>query len=400
MRIRHLITRGAGPLPRFYWQPTAALRAAGFIPQRLPDDAAAAAARAEELNRDVDAWRHGGIPADAPPAVHRRAAAERRVRGTVGALIQEYQASRFWTALAPSTRREYQWALDLIDAWAGDVLARAITSKAVEAFYQANRQRVEGSGRARRVVLTPAKGAAAVRVLRLLLAHGERWDYLPKGGNPATRPGISAPRQREPVLWSPAQVAHMAAAADHMGWRSIGTAIVLNEWLGQREADVLGLPLWQVEQGALVLRQGKTGRCVSLPVQLVPHLVARLQGEAARPGGVQGLGLLLVNERTGKRWNEHTFRHEFQAVRNLAVAGWVGVAGDASCAALRFMELRHSAVTRLHEARVDVLGIAAITGHTEGSVAAMLKKHYLIFTARAAERAFKARLESEAEGGA
>jgi len=54
-------------------------------------------------------------------------------------------------------------------------------------------------------------------------------------------------------------------------------------------------------------------------------------------------------------------------------------------------------VTRLHEAHVDEQGIAGITGHTPGSVRAILDRHYIVRTAKAAEGAFRKRLA--AEGG-
>jgi hypothetical protein len=54
-------------------------------------------------------------------------------------------------------------------------------------------------------------------------------------------------------------------------------------------------------------------------------------------------------------------------------------------------------VTRLHEAGVDEQGIAGITGHAPGSVRAMLDRHYIVRTAKAAEGAFRRRLA--AEGG-
>lgn len=399
-RIRHLVEKSG----RFYWQPAAALRAAGWRPARLPDERPAALAKAEELNAEVDRWRAGEEAPHAPPQLRRRA---KHAPGSVAALIEAYQGSRWWLGLAPRTRADYGWCLEAIGAWAGDQPARAITPRAVEAFYQAQLRRVEGRGRTRRVVETPAKAHAMLRVLRLLLGVGERLGYLPKGSNPAARPGISLVRQRDPVLWPRAAVAHMAAVADRLGWRSVGTAILLNEWIGQREADVLALPPWSLEAGALALRQGKTGRRVVLPVHLVPHLAARLQGEAARPGAVASLSHLLLHERTGKPWNGHTFRHVFAEVRAAAAAGLAGdaargeapVAAMPACAELRFMELRHTAVTRLHEAGVDDLGIAGITGHTPGSVRAILDRHYLVRTARAAEGAFRKRLAAEGEGG-
>lgn len=385
-RVRHLVEKQG----RFYWQPSAALRAAGWRPERLPEDRAAALARAETLNMDVDAWRRGEVSPAAPPAVVARA--RKPAAGTVSALIADYRRSRWWTKLAPSTRRDYEWCLDLIEKWAGDQPARGITPPAVQALYGAQLRRVEGTGRARRVVETPAKAAAVIRVLRLLLGVGERLGYIAAGCNPAARPGLSVRRQREPVLWSPEAVRHMAAVADRLGWRSMATGILLNEWLGQREGDLLALPPWSREAGTLLLRQSKTGRRVALPIHLVPHLVARLDGEAARPEAVRSLTRLLVHDRTGQAWSTHTWRHVFADVRAEAAREMP------ACAELRFAELRHTAVTRLHEAGVDEQGIAGVTGHTPGSVRAILDRHYLVRTGKAAERAFKARLEAEREG--
>jgi integrase len=401
MKIRHLVAkRNTDGTARHYWQPSAELRAEGWLPRRLPDDQGAAIDQAELLNADVDAWRKGEASPSAPPAV--KARARKAPPGTVSALIADYKASRFWTKLAASTtRRSYEWALDAIDAWAGDQPARGITAPAVQAFYEAQLRRVEQQGRKKVVIETPAKAAAAVRVLRLLLQVGVRLGYLTS--NPASRPGISLTRKRDPLPWSPDQVVHMAAVADRLGWRSIGTAMILNSWIGQREGDVLTLPPFRVEAEALVIRQGKTKRLVALPVHQVPHLVHRLKAEAERDGAVVSTTHLLLHDRTGQPWNEHTFRHTFADIRAAAAAG-VPAQGDQpaidampSCADLRFMELRHTAVTRLHEAGVDYLGISGITGHTPGTVQAMCDKHYLVRTAKAAEGAFRMRLA--AEGG-
>lgn len=387
MKIRHLVIKPSAGRALHYWQPAKDLRDLGWRARRLSDDRADAAREAERLNADVDAWRKGQVAPDAPPQAVARAAAARPARGSVRALIQDYKASRFWTALAPRTHRDYAWALDLIDAWAGDQPARAITPPAVQEFYAGLSRRVEGRGRARRVIETPAKAAAAVRVLRLLLQAGVRLGYVTT--NAAAQPAIAYTRQREPVLWSAEHVAQMAATADTLGWRSIGTAILLNAWIGQRVADVLALPAWSTEAGHLVLRQGKTGRQVALPIQLVPHLVERLQVEQARPGAVRSLTHLLLHDRTHQPWRLFTFDHAFAEVRAEAAKAMP------SCATLQFRELRHAAVTRLHEAGVDPLGIAGITGHTPGSVQNILAKHYLVRTKAAAEAAFTRRLAHE-----
>jgi integrase len=398
MKVRHLVEKRTGAGILYYWQPAGPLRAAGWRAQRLlaPEgtpirDRAEAAAAAERLNAEVDAWRQGEAPPNAPPAMAARG--KRAAPGSVEALVAEYKTKEWWTRLAPKTKAEYGWALDAIIGWAGDLPARAITPPAVQAFYESQRRRVVLEGRKRRVIETPAKGAAAVRVLRLLMAAAERLGYRPAGTNPAKDPGISLQRQREPLLWSAAEVAHMAATADKLGWRSVATGILLNEWIGQRMADLLLLRPWASDTEALRLRQGKTGRQVVLPVYLVPHLVARLKAERERPGAVASTERLLLNDSTGQAWNEHTFRHVFADIREAAAKTMP------SCSGLILMELRHTAVTRLDEAGVDPLGIAGITGHSPATVRQILDKHYLVRTEKAATRAFRARLAAESEEG-
>jgi hypothetical protein len=297
LKIRHLVEKPGPRGPLYYWQPAAPLRAAGWKPQRLPADRGAAITRAEALNAEVDAWRAGELAPNAPAAAVARG--KRAAPGTVEALVADYKRSRWWTKLAQKTQRDYGWCLETITSWAGDMPARAVTAPAVQAFYTAQLRRVEGKGKQRRVIETPAKAAAVIRVLRLLLQVGERLGYLTPGSNPAARPGISLRRQRQPVPWSGEQVQHVAAVADAMGWRSIATAILLNVWIGQREGDVLALKPWRVEADSLRLTQEKTKRRVVLPVHLVPHLVERLRSERERPGVVLSAELLLLHEGTG-----------------------------------------------------------------------------------------------------
>src|SRR3546814_619213 len=56
-----------------------------------------------------------------------------------------------------------------------------------------------------------------------------------------------------------------------MGRWSVGTAVILNEWIGQREGDVLGMLRSAYQDGALRFEQSKTKVDIDLPVDLVPH---------------------------------------------------------------------------------------------------------------------------------
>jgi len=403
-RVRYLVKKpgGKGGSPLFYWRPSQELAAAGWKHRRLSDDEAEATGQAEAINANVDAWRKGEPVAGGPKSAAKQG--PRAAPGTIEALIYDYKRSRWWDKLARATQKSYEIFFKRIIAWAGDQLARSITPRAVQAFYELQFRRTEGKGKNRRVIETPARAAAAVRVLRLLLQVGIRMGYLTK--NPALKPGMSLKRQREPQLWSPDQVLHLVAVADRLGWHSVGTVVLLNEWLGQRQEDLLKAPPWK--GGPMKLRQSKTGRTVMLPIHLVPHLVQRLQAEAKRPGALTSLTHLLVHETTGKAWHPYTFRAVFSVVREAAVAGVPAdkvlglpeIPAMPSCEGLLFRELRHTAVTRLHEAEVDELGIASVTGHTAGSVKMILDRHYLVRTQKGAEQAFKKRLAAQVKGEA
>lgn len=383
MRIRHVIERDG----RLYWQPSTALRRAGWRPERLPDDWAAAAARAQALNAQVDAWRLGSRPPAEAVEATRTVRPRRPLAppGSIAALIGDYKASRWYTELRTRTQKEYAWALDAIAHWAGDVPARAITPAAVQAFHDGLARRVVERGGVRTVKHTPHRAAAAVRVLRLLLQVGIRLGYLVT--NPAARPGLStAPRAREPQLWTAAEVEHVVATADRLGWRSLGTAVVVNSWIGQRVADLLAAPPPPAD-GPWLIRQSKTRRVVALPASAVPAIAARLAEAPSRSPTH-----FLVHDRTERPWTIWSFDDVFAAVRAEAARTMPG------CARLLFRELRHYAVTRLHEAGVDDLGVASITGHSAHTVRQVLERHYLVRTTAAAERALAQRVAAESRG--
>ena len=129
---------------------------------------------------------------------------------------------------------------------------------------------------------------------------------------------------------------------------------------------------------------------VILPVHVVARLVERMRAERERPGAVLSPEHLLLHDRTGQEWSGDVFRHV------VAIARAKAAETLPSCADLRFAELRHTAVTRLHESGADELGIAGITGHSPKTVREILDRHHLV---RTAERAFRTRLAAEGQDG-
>lgn len=364
-KVRYLIAKpGRSGRVRWFWQPSADLRARGWHPHRLADELGQAITEAEKLNADLDAWRRG-------ETIHEGARAQ---PGSVGALINAYKASRHYTKLRASTRRGYDQCLRWIDSWAGDAPARAITPRLVQRFY-------EGM-----VTETPAKANATLRVLRLLLEYARREDWI--GANPASRPGLIGNAEKGRV-WSAEAVAFFVEAADKMGLHSIGTAIMLDEWLGQRQGDVLALPRAAYRDARITVAQSKTGAVVELPIGMVPALVDRLEAELQRQRDKKLAGTaLLLCEATGQPWKADFFRHEFARVREKAAAKWP------ECEGLWFMHLRHTAVTRLAEAGCELPMIAAVTGHTLAGCQTIIDR-YLVRTAGMARAAFAKRIAKE-----
>lgn len=410
IHVRYLIelSGAAGQLPRYFWQPSTALRAAGWPAQRVPLDWAshadadqlrsAAIARAQELNQHLDDTRAAkALAATRPPP----APATRTLRD----LVLHFQASKDWQGLAPTTQRGYRQCLVKIEEWAGEFPVRAIDAARVQKLKAA-------------LDHTPAYANAVVRVLRLLMEHARRAGWIT--ANPAQRPRLAG---TEPtgLIWPREAVALFAATADAMGLHSVGTAVILNEWLGQREADILRMPRAVLRAGNLVLRQRKTGAGVSLPVAMVPHLHTRLTEELGRRAADDAARTrnnlpiattVIVSEATGLPYKADNFRHVFARVRARLAQAHLSFGIDhlmpgrdmadhdaftVRTKDLTFMHLRHTAITRLAEAKCDANLIASISGHAQQTVAAIMDR-YMVRTAEIARGAFQRRMDAEGIG--
>jgi hypothetical protein len=395
LRIPYLVAKGQDDGPPYYWQPSAAMRARGCRPERLPDEITAAAERARELNLRYGVG--GGAPIASVPKVA-------ATSGTITALITAYKRSPHFTRLAPASRRSYSQALDRIGAWMGDKRPASITPQLVHQLY---------NGLAKKA---PVFAHLIVRVGRRLWSAG-RLLGLVGDANPWAKQSLPTP-PKSGLAWPKEAVEAFVRAADALGHHSMGTAVLLNEWLGQREADLLRVPRSIATTGEVPLRQNKTLTSVRLPVGMVPHLVQRIREEVARQDARWIVSTsLIVSETTGRPYRPDHFRHLFAEIRDVAARGdeelglppcptfdvdfLVPEATETDPDAFRinfeqlqFRHLRHTAVVRMAEAGLDLVLISAVTGHSENSVNQIIK-HYAIKTARMARKAFEQRLAHE-----
>lgn len=349
---------------RYFWQPTDALKQAGWKLTRLPDDYAEALNAAAQINTQVDAWRAGLIdtPTTARP-------------GTVEAVIVAYKNNREYKDLAVKTKIDYERYLTLIDNWAGPEIAATITAKMVQDLYETLYHQ------------TPAKAAYLVRVIRVLFNFAERQSMIPKNSNPATKPKLKyrAPKGR---LWSAGAVQTFVEEADRSGHFAIGTAVMLNEWIGQRRGDIIALPLSAYQKGTLRIRQSKTGAEVELAINEVPALRARIEDQIRSNLKRPVPGTTIIQQESGQPYSGDWFAHAFMDIRDRAAKACPDLAE------MVFMNLRHTAITRLTEAGCTLQEVAAISGHSFKAVQDIVDR-YNVRTAKAARTALLKRVSAE-----
>lgn len=403
-KVPYLVPKaGRGGIKRYYWQPGKALRALGWPAQRIPDNwqalagealEAAAIAKARALNAEVAAWRKGEDPAVAAPALVIRP-------GTLAAVIASYKLSRFYLPLAESTKRVYGQALAIIEAWGGAKPVRAITPKSIQEFYALIQPKA------------PGVANSVMRVLSLVMEHARRENLIEI--NPAVKPGLIG-LEKSGLIWPVPAVALLVRHADTLGHHALGTAIVVNEWLGQRRGDMLRMRRSVSVTGTFLARQSKTGAGVKLPIAMLEQVSQRIAAEVARQNAGAGAAVvpidwakrrLLVDEVTGAAYNASSFGHHFRAVRAAAAAetpsfevDYLVAGGDedadpvVATLDLQFKHLRHTAVVRLAEAGCTAELISAVTGHSLATVNQILE-HYLIRTGEMASQAFAKRIAKE-----
>lgn len=379
IKVPHLVIKpGRGGSHRYYWQPAARLRKAGWRPVRLPDGLEAAIAEAQTWNRAVGEWRQGkpvgragaGDAAGAGKRAAPASAIKKLVaQNSVGQLLRDFLADCErrveWRhqlgddGMQPRTLKQYRSAGRVIDEWAGDQQLTFITAKRCDVLLRELAKPAEGRHEPR---LHRAAGIGAV--LRTMLGWAKRDGRI--SANPMDDVIIRTPAPRHQV-WEDHHIEAALAMADAMDLPMIGTAIMLAADTGQREGDLLKLS-WAklpMENGrrTIRLRQGKTGRWIS--VTLTERLAARLAEMELlnRASPVPKTTVLLDGE--GRPWQQEYFVRTFAAVRAATIAGDAQKAmpPQPEIAGLQYRDLRRTLVVRMGEAGCEVHEIAAVTGH-------------------------------------
>jgi integrase len=322
VKVRYFVEKKQKGHTLYYWQPSKALRAAGFPTRRLAEgsnDRGEAIKQAEALNHQLDAW-YGG-----KNAIPNRA-------GTIPWLISRYMEDERFTQLRPMSRAHYVSDLRPLEAWserAGHPPIKSITRKIARDFYRS----MKGS---------PGKAQSVMRVARVLF--GFAMDEGEIESNPFVKMRIKGNPPRHQV-WEPEQIDAVITAAAAHGRQSVALAVALGANIGQRLGDILRMTWVQYDGTSITLKQSKTGVLLSVPC--TSELKAVLD---ATP---RTSPTMVINEYTGRPYSPAHFSRPFSAI-----AKDVGIPND-----LQFRDLRRTSVVRLAEAGCSVPEVAAISGH-------------------------------------
>jgi len=312
------------------------------------------------------AWKGGprldGLPGSAEfHASYNTAVEKRKVApaGTLRAILDAFEQSADFAALAPRTRADYKKFLKGIEAEYGDFPLKAFDDRRTRGEFLEWRDRLAAKSR--------RQGDYAFSVL----ARTVSWAFN-RGlvtCNPCEKPGRLYRSGRRESIWTDAdEAAFEAHAGEHMS-----LALQLALWTGQRQGDLIKLP-WSAYDGSHIrLRQGKTGARVV--IRVAAPLKSLLDGTPKR-------AVTILTNGSGGSWTGNTFG-----------CAWRRVCRAASITGLTFHDLRGTAVTRLALAGATEAEIASITGHSLADVGAILDTHYLKRDSGLADSAI-AKLES------
>lgn len=314
---------------RFYFQVPAHMRPEGWPAYvRLPDDIGQMFIEAERLYKRLKA-ESGGQPVDP------------HTKGSFPWLLQRYHQTAQYKNIAPSTKELWGYCAKEILKFSKDAghphvkdITRPVAFEFLELFDA-----------------MPSKKKNVYTFLKVLMGYA--YDIGEIEMNPILKMNVKVPDPKVHI-WTDGEIDTMIAAADKAGSESVGTAILMGADIGQRQADILKMEYERdYEAGRFLFSQNKTKEIVSF--KATEKLEARLNKKSTG---------LLVPTKDGKKYVRRDFLKEFSEI-----------ADTADLSRCKFQKLRHTAIVRLARAGCTHSEIAAISGHTEASIATILRKY-------------------------
>jgi len=254
------------------------------------------------------------------------------------ALIKSYRKSPRYKRLKPRTALDYDKYLDFFNSIMGEANPARMKRKDVIRLRDVNAEKVYFAN-------------YSLRVLRVLLEHCVDLGWSETNPAKGVQEIRTQRQEREP--W-PHELLKAFRDTCPLGTRE-RLVMELCVGTGQRIGDVLEMRWSDIQDGAFVIRQNKTGKELWLPI--LPELQATLN--AASRHSV----FLLTNERGTNRWS---YRGASQAVRN--------VRERIGALSYDIHSWRYNAACELVEAGCSDDLVAAVTGQSPAMVLHYTKK--------------------------
>lgn len=268
--------------------------------------------------------------------------------GTIPDIIEKYRKSDFFTGLTPATKTDYNYYLSQILHWSEKALHPHIsqfTPRALTSFL------MQFKG-------TPNKRKRMKNILSLLYNVSIHEGYVSSNPMPFIKFARTKIEKRALTIWTDQDVAKFVAAADAMGWPSVGTAVLIAYETGQRMGDVLSLQKPRdYNDGKFIVKQSKTNATVGMRATAL--LKPRLDFIPAEQL------MLVFHEGTGKKWLEKTFSHKVREIAD-------------SCGLEKhiFAQLRHSALLNAERSGLTEEELSHKFGWSRATVKSIRDKHY------------------------
>jgi len=331
--MKHLIIDGRGAATHYKFKPSQSMRRAGFRGQSFGPDRAAAEAYVALQNAAHDAARHAK-------------AAPKPSAATIAGLIDRFLVDPiFYTAKAPATQDEIDYAFQRIRAALGPALVRSLKRADCRAYYA--ELLLEGS---------PHRARKIMKWLHRLFEFAIELGGLEN--NPARRLQIQKPPARDAV-WLPAEVDAVIAAAlaPHRSSQgniaearpSVALAIQIAYDTSLPQQDILALTWNQYDGEGLTVRQMKrrgAGRDLWLPLGARSLEMIEATDKTSTH--------LIVSEQTAQPYpDKNIFGRAFRKIKDRA-----GVRPG-----LTFHDLRTTALTEMGNRGSTNAEIISFSGH-------------------------------------
>lgn len=315
IKIRYMVPRKRKGHTAYYWIPIKKYFPE-FVIRALGRDLDEAIIKAQRLNKDLDEWLESGVSKN------------QIIPGTVAWLIDEYLTSKWFDVLAPRTKKDYMYQLDIFRKF-GKYRIEHITRKVCKEHYNSLLER------------SVHNANAQIRVVKILFSFAIDGSFVDGKDNPAKGIRLISTSSRFQV-WTHEECAKYVDAATKAGRESIALAVIIAENTAQRQADILQMKRSQYDGQSISLTQNKTGAIIK--VRCTKELKLWLD----KTNG----DYLVISEETGKPYGGDNFRDWFARIKK-----------DLGMEDKLFMDLRRTAMVRLGEAGCEIPEIAAVSGH-------------------------------------